>query len=206
MNASVEALNPPGPRQDQIALKYLEIARAEILDRMKSSNQTLTLYVGGIGAIVGWMFQVTTVAQKPVPLRSVVFPMGVVVGFLAFAASWIIFHNERMVNALARYQKKELAPYLHSVLPVTGWESSDQLHGTDNKVPIYITMLVQAAILIGPVFVFLVGMLYNGAHWCMPNTTGQWAGFAIALALAIMSSVLSSYTITQRRVLRGEKR
>ncbi len=195
-----------GTRQDQIALKYLDLARVEIQDRMSSSNKTLILYVGGVGGIVAWMYQVTLAATHPLSLRTLVFCAGVVISFLSFAASWIIFHNERMVNALARYQTLVLAPYLDSVLPsVKGWESSTQLSKTDTGMRTYWAVAVPTVILIGPSIIFMVGMFYDNAHLVWPATCAQWACFAGTLTLAVVAFYFSFDTVVDRNKLRREE-
>ena len=40
-----------------VALKYLELARAEILYRVKSTNDTLIVYAGAVGAIAAWVYK-----------------------------------------------------------------------------------------------------------------------------------------------------
>src|ERR1700722_9674487 len=194
-----------GEHQVQVALKYLDIARAEILDRMKGSNQILSVYVAGVGAITAWMYQATIGSDKHASMRSLVFPTGVVVAFLALAATWIIFHNERMVNALARYQKEELAPYLKSVAPgMTMWEASDALHDTDNRLPIAATIIVQGILVIGPSAVFLCAMLYFylfAATDTVPKfETGlEVPAILLTAALTRLAILLTDFTIMHRR-------
>ena len=38
-----------------IALKYLELARSEILERIKVGYQILTAYAGAVGALGAWI-------------------------------------------------------------------------------------------------------------------------------------------------------
>jgi hypothetical protein len=200
-----------GGRQDQIALKYLDLARAEILDRMKASNQTLIVYVGGVGAIVGWMYQATIASKDHANMRTLVFPTGVIVAFLALAATWIIFHNERMVNALARYQKTVLAPYFKSVAPgMIAWESSDALHDTDDRLAIAATIIVQAILVIGPSFVFLGTMLYFYIVHPVASPRPQvllerWA-IRLAACLTFLAIIFTGFTIWHRQKLRNEPR
>ncbi|MGA2902665.1 MAG: hypothetical protein ABSD98_02460 [Candidatus Korobacteraceae bacterium] len=44
------------PRKDDIALKYLELARAEILERIKLRYQILIAYAGAVGAVALWAY------------------------------------------------------------------------------------------------------------------------------------------------------
>jgi hypothetical protein len=199
-------------RRDQVALKYLDIARAEILDRMKVSNQTLIVYVGGVGAIAGWMYQATIGSKEHANMRTLAFPTGVVVAFLALAATWIIFHNERMVNALARYQKKDLAPYFKSVAPrMVPWESSDALHDTDKGLAIVMTIVVQAILVIGPSLVSLGTMLYFIAHpSALPlpalETRLEWPCIVLTASFTGLDILFTGLTIWQRHKLRKEPR
>jgi len=203
--SSEPAFEQIGSRQDQIALKYLDLARAEISDRMKVANQTLIVYVGGVGAIVGWMYQASIAPQThTVQLSTLLFPIGVVVAFLSFAASWIIFHNERMVNALARYQKNTLAPYFKLVSrDLIAWESSDALHKTDSGLrTIATTTLVQAILIIGPNVIFVVAML----RMTQPQASLEEFCIILTIALTSLAFWFSSATIYQRRKLRMESR
>ena len=197
-----------GARRDQVALKYLDLARAEIQDRMKSSNQTLIVYVGGVGAIAGWMYQATIGSKSHANMRTLAFPTGVVVAFLALAATWIIFHNERMVNALARYQKQVLAPYLKSVAPdMVLWESSVALRCTDKGFTIVMTIIVQAILVIGPSLVFLGSMLYFIACPGVPPTVAPWMGLSCILLTAMLTGLAIYFTvltIRHRKELRQE--
>ena len=197
-------------RQDEFALKYLDMARSEILDRMKLSNQTLTVYVGAVGAIAAWMYQASIGSEHLANLRALAFPTGVVVAFLALAATWIIFHNERMVNALALYQKKELAEYLTEVAPrVTPWEASKALHCSDGGFGILITILVQGILVIGPNLVFLGAMRYLIGHPEAPptfETPLERPAIWLTGGLTMVAIFLTCLTILDRRKLRHESR
>jgi hypothetical protein len=63
------------------------------------------------------------------PQEAGLVPIRVIVAFLAFAASWIIYDNERMISALARYQRKTLAKHFRRALPnIELWELSEDLY------------------------------------------------------------------------------
>jgi hypothetical protein len=143
-----------------IALKYLDLARAEILYRIKSSNDTLIAYAGASGAIVAWLYKANSDIQGQASWDAVslnrfselLFPAGVVISFLSLVASWIVFHNERMVTALANYQRNELEPFL-SENEIISWECSRSLRDGDPRGLSLLTSLIYASLLVGPGFV-----------------------------------------------------
>ena len=139
-----------------VAVKYLELARAEILYRVKSSNDTLIVYAGAVGAISAWLYKSFHDVQPgsatndialsfpPLPLSA-----GLVVSFLALTASWIVFHNEKMVFALAKYQREELNKNLRET-GIISWECSKSLHEGDPRLLSVFTSMVYALLVVGP--------------------------------------------------------
>jgi hypothetical protein len=70
----------------------------------------------------------------------------VIVAFLAVVANWINYHNERLVNGLARYQL-----YLGRTLPgVTSWEASKELRKTDNWIHVIVDLGTQGILVLVP--------------------------------------------------------
>jgi hypothetical protein len=139
-----------------VALKYLELARAEILYRVKSSNDTLTVYAGAVGAISAWVYksyhdlEAASRSNGATPaIPPSVLSAGLVVSFLALVASWIVFHNERMVTSLAKYQREELNTDLRAA-GATPWECSESLRSGDRRALSLVTSLVYGAMVVGP--------------------------------------------------------
>jgi hypothetical protein len=124
--SSVLASNEEDPskvsdQENAIALKYLELSRAEILERLKLSNQFLIVYLGGISALLGWLF---TANGPGLVLQNVLPAVATGLSFLAFSLSWILSENERMVELLARYQIEQLGKWFHRSSSLPLWEGS----------------------------------------------------------------------------------
>ena len=110
-----------------------------------------------------------------------------------------------MVNALARYQKRYLAPYLGEVAPgIVLWECSQTLRDTDDSFPIIMTVLVQNLIVVGPNLVAIFG-----AFWTTYGNWSKWTTFQIlclstSCILTAFSLAWSLRMVTQRDELRRE--
>ncbi len=132
-------------RSVDLALKYMDLARAEILARIKSSNDTLIVYAGALGAIAAWLYKPENHTAATLSRT------GLIVGFLSLAASWIVYHNEKMVVALACYQKEMLAPVLDALhLGLKSWETSDTLKDADTQIPGALTSVIYGLMVAGP--------------------------------------------------------
>jgi hypothetical protein len=146
----------PQEKKVDVALKYLELARAEILYRVKSSNDTLTVYAGAVGAISAWVYksyhdlQPGNLSNDPgLSIPPLTLSAGLVVSFLALVASWIVFHNERMIASLAKYQRDELNSQLRAA-GSTPWECSISLRWGDRRSLSLVTSIVYGAMVVGP--------------------------------------------------------
>jgi hypothetical protein len=145
-------------KRADIALKYLDLARAEILYRVKSSNDTLVVFAGATGAIAAWLYKTPcnpTAASGLCAADSIdnrlLFPAGCVLAFLSLAASWIISHNERMVCALAEYQRVELGTFLNQAnIGFASWELSASLPKEDSRRLSTFTSAIYALLIVGP--------------------------------------------------------
>jgi hypothetical protein len=172
-----------------IALKYLELARAEILERLKLSNQFLIVYLGGISALLGWFYTAKDSTAHHVPPQYVLPVVAGVVSFLAFSLSWVLSENEKMVELLATYQKQQLRP----ILPWPPmWEGSRVL---GKEKPHLGAMFVHALIINAPNIVLI------GAYLLLPaQLLGclRWITIAPALALSLFS-ILISFNMIRRR-------
>ena len=194
-------------RQDTVALKYLELARAELLERIKFGYQVLIVYAGGVGAIALWAYPSQTppsVAQNgvahPWSANARLVPIGVLVAFLAVVANWIIHHNEHMVNALARYQSGSLAEHLQRSLPdVSMWECSQELKA-DSTSHVLWDLGTQSALVVFPA---LVG---SALQWPLRDQHNwvSWTWLGVAWFLTAIAILLSVLTVRGRRELRRE--
>jgi hypothetical protein len=111
-------------QENAIGLKYLELSRAEILERLKLSNQFLIVYLGGISALVGWLFTAKDPTKEGIVPQNVLPAVATGLSFLAFSLSWILSENERMVELLAKYQIVELGKCFHRSSSLPLWEES----------------------------------------------------------------------------------
>jgi hypothetical protein len=162
-------------KQVDVALKYLELARAEILYRVKSSNDTLIVYAGAVGAIAAWAYKSYHDAQPGSlpngPALSIppsLLSAGLVVSFLALVASWIVFHNERMVKSLAEYQRDELSSHLDAA-GSKPWECSLSLCRGDSRPLSLVTSVVYGAMVVGPSAVALYEMWSDRGSFQSPG-------------------------------------
>jgi hypothetical protein len=142
-----------GPSDDlrlrhDAALKYLDLARAEILERVGFVNKTLAAYVAGSAAIFSWFFQYLSRSQIAQESSYASLGMAVVFSYLALCVNWIIHHNERMISALAFYQQDELSEVLIAT-PVM-WEKSQSLARHDGKLWSVGTILFEEFIVFTP--------------------------------------------------------
>jgi len=158
-------------RQDAIALKSLELARSEILERIKLGYQTLIVYAASVGGIGAWWLGKTEVQAKV--------PIGVIVGFLAVVASWMTYDNEHMIKTLARYQRETLSGHFKTALSeLKLWESSKQLEAVLKSWHRYIHIFTQQAV------VFLPAIYATYLQWSMRHLSWD-IGAIIFLAFAI---------------------
>jgi MFS family permease len=166
----------------ELKLKYLELARDEILYRIKSANDTLIIYSGAIGAIAAWFSKLYTDLPQPrqisPDLDFVLFRIGVLVSFLSLCASWIINHNERMVHALAKYQREELG--LNAPSQPLLWESSKSLQKGDPQFVSIISIFVYAGLIVGPSIFALIEM------W-IRRKSSEWNNSCFVIALVLTS-------------------
>jgi len=197
----------PETCQDGIALKYLELARAEILERIKLRYQILIAYAGAVGAVALWAYPNpaastpgNTVADTSVRDARLVLT-GVVVAFLAVVANWIIYHNEHMVNGLAKYQAGELGRHLHFSSGVKPWELSDELGDTDPQKHVFWDIWAQGALVVAPAVVGWV------PQWTVQNShIPMWVIWISRIASIVLTGVaflLADTTYRGRKKLRA---
>ena len=178
-----------------IALKYLEIARAEILERLKLSNQFLIAYLGGISILLGWFFAARDTANHGMLPQQVLPAVAAVVSFLAFSLTWVLSENERMIELLARYQRDQLVQSLPSP-PM--WEGSLVL---SLEKPHIGAMAVHALIINAPNIVMIGASLL---HPTQLSACLRWIYTSSAIVLSVSSILISANMILRRRELRSE--
>lgn len=174
-----------------IALKYLELARNEILERIKVRYQTLTAYAGAVGAIGAWVY-----SKGP----SVAGEGGlVVIAFLAVAASSILCDNEQVINALARYQLYALSKHFKPALPkIPLWELSEELGASfDKVVGGSLHNWIQASVVVLPAAI---------ASYLLQSLHAAWTWDVLAWSCTFFAFILSLMTPLERRGLRRERK
>jgi hypothetical protein len=208
---------PSDSNANAIALKYLDLARSEILERQKLGYQILIAYTGAVGVIGAWMYgKLPAVPASQVPVGGVAIgqvvgsqiaasqlsigpvPIALVVAFLAFVASWIIYDNELMITALAKYQRKAMADYFERVLPdIKLWEGSDELKAAASRRHSSLHYFFQGVVLVLPALI-AVGLQrkYDFHHDCALQ--------ALEALLIFGAATVSILTLLQRRSLRQQ--
>jgi hypothetical protein len=138
-----------------IALKYIDMARNEILEKVRFVNQTLGAYVLGSSAVSSWFYQSVyrptssgALAATEAEKSSAAIGLALMLSYLALGVIWIIHHNERMVTALAFYQRDELHGALKHGPPM--WERSESLGKYDSPLHARLTILVEELIVLAP--------------------------------------------------------
>ena len=183
-----------GGQDNTIALKYLELSRAEILERLKLSNQFLIVYLGGVSALLGWLFTAKDPTRNGIVLQDGLPAVAAGLSFLAFSLSWILSENEKMIEFLAKYQIEQLGKWLHlsSTLPL--WEESPQLK---EERPSTGAMLVHLLIINAP----NIALTIVAAFIPSPPLPGCWriAFIAMAILLSCASCGISISMILRRK-------
>ncbi len=174
----------------EVALKYLELARGEILEKAKVVNQTLGAYLAGSAALASWFYQAV---YKPVgegvsaatdaEKAAATIGLAVLLSYLSVAVNWIIYHNERIIAALALYQRDSLSLVLADDPPM--WERSAALGKMDDLTKALNMVVIEELIVLGPPLAALVVASVQAApqicsaHWSS-RTLG---GIALIAAL-----------------------
>jgi hypothetical protein len=179
----------------EIALKYLDLAREEIQEKGRFINQTLGAYVLGSSALASWFYQSAYRPAGPTPVTltepekaAAAIGLAFMLSYLALGVNWIIHHNERIVAALALYQRNDLYPALGSDPPM--WEMSRSLREEDSLLHAFFTVAIEELIVLAPpiaAFVFAIRLVGAAAWW----PTHLWLPGAIAAnALSVVIGVL----------------
>jgi hypothetical protein len=200
-------------REVDVALRYLDLARGELLERIRFANQLVPAYLGVVSAVAGWLYS----ANKEDPHR-IFMPVAMMAAFLGFAAIWLLHDNELMVGLLAEYQVQTLGPVLREAAPrVRLWEASEGLKSSlagnspaaksalryfwavvqEQKV-----MSVQSFLLIVPGIAFLVMRFFvavGGQTGKMPMTAGSWAAVGCIVLLELGSALACKRMMYRRK-------
>lgn len=188
-----------------IALKYLEMARSEISEKVQFVNKTLGAYLLGVSAITSWFYQsvyqpssseklvAVTAAEK----SSAAIGLALILSYLALGVIWIIYHNESMVTALAYYQRDELFAALKDGPPM--WEQSNSLNNADGPTHargniVAEELIVLVAPLIATCFAF--HELSSAPQW------PKWAWFPLAFIANALNAWIAFKMNKNRRELR----
>ena len=187
----------------EIALKYLELARGEISEKGQFVNQTLGGYLLGACALASWFYQsIYKASTGAADVDKVVAAVGlaVILSYLSLGVNWIIHHNERMVTALARYQREELGAALGNDPKM--WEQSSRLNKDDRFAHACFTVIVQESIVLGPAFAASI-------YGCNVYQAGIWGpafwGLACALIGNALSIAIGVFMVQTKYDLRGKK-
>jgi hypothetical protein len=192
------------PEKIEIALKYLDLARGEILEKARFVNQTLGAYLLGSSALASWFYQ-TIYRPASTPASSVpeaqkaaaAIGLAILLAYLALGVNWITHHNERIITALALYQSTDLAPVLGDLPPM--WERSASLLDADGLSRAFFTVLIEELIILGPpvaAFVFAAGQRHQAtwlAHACLGG----------ALLANLASAIVGALMFQSKRKLRS---
>ena len=183
-------------RECTIALKYLEIARSEILERLKLSNQFLIVYLGGISALLGWIFATRASSTDGIVPLHVLPAVATGLSFLAFSLTWVLNENEDMIERLAKYQTQELGKVLRRYSSSPMWENSKFLRGEQ---PSEGAMSAHFLIINAPnIVLILASILFPSAS----TQLSYWRWFFIVVAIGLSYlSCLKSIRMIQRRTL-----
>lgn len=181
-----------------VALEYLKLARVEILDKTKFVNQTLGAYLAGVAALGSWFYEAM---YKPAPnnVSSLTEPekmlataaFAVMISYLAFAVSWIIYTNERLITALAIYQRCDLRKVLGNNPPM--WESSDALNSFDDLPKVLRMVQVEERIVLAPPLVALIcacGWM-GFAYWKVG--LAKWWPYGLPAVVMLLLALLANW-------------
>ena len=185
----------------KVALEYLKLARGEILEKAKVVNQTLGAYLAGSAALASWFYQgvykpisegdpSTTAPWKALAAAAFAF----MISYLAFAVNWIIYHNERIIAALATYQRDDLGRALDNGPPI--WEDSGALRNFDSLGEALKMALVEELIVLAPPVVALTFACWRfGFAYSKVGFTNWWPYSLLAFALLLLALLANVATI-----------
>ncbi|WP_038881859.1 hypothetical protein [Vibrio jasicida] len=106
-------------QQYELAVKFYEAARAELIERIRLRENIILFYVGAVATLLGVAFGKESVNNE------ILF----VIPLLSLAASILVSHHNSLIGALGLYCSVELKNSLNSNLenPVVQWDESKAL-------------------------------------------------------------------------------
>lgn len=176
----------------EVALKYLELAREEIQEKGRFVNQTLAAYLLGSSALASWFYQSAYKVSAPPACAALeadkaaaAIGLALLLAYLALGVNWIIHHNERIVAALALYQRNDLALTLGNSPRM--WEISGFLKEEDSLMHAFFTVAIEELIVLAPPVSALVFAWRQAqfADWWPSHLWLPGAVFADVLCLVI---------------------
>ncbi len=179
--------------ESEAALKYLDLARGEILEKVRFVNQTLAGYLLGVAALASWAYQVIYKHTKEDlavvdPEKTIILiGFALLLAYVALGANWLIHNNERVVAALAIFQREELAPHLPKA-PVV-WEDSETLQSQDGLWHAMLTITTEELIVLVPP---LCAMFYALCHrQGLGNRPEAWWPLYVWLPATVVANALN---------------
>jgi len=186
--------------KSKIALEYLKLARVEILDKTKFVNQTLGAYLAGVAALGSWFYQaiykpggkdVPSLTEPQKMLAAAAFAF--MIAYLAFAVSWIIYTNERLITALAIYQRHDLGQVLGKDPPM--WELSDSLiHFDDLHKVLRMVQVEERIVLLPPLFALIFAWGAVGLDYWRVGFVNWWRYALPAVVLLLFAHFAAAAT------------
>ncbi len=167
-------------------LKFYESARQEILSRIASRDNSLLLYLGGVGVIIAAAFQ-----KDSAKLYLAIIP------YLAAGVAPIIAHHHSMIGALSAYCSIELGKQFHNYgIRAPQWDSSKSRMDFVNKT-IKMRYLGDIALVVMPAAMGVILSFGEG------TTTGtrNFVIYLIAVLLLILALILMLSSFRRRRIL-----
>lgn len=188
-----------------IALRYLEMARNEISEKVQFVNKTLGAYLLGVSAIASWFYHSVyqpssseklvevTAAEK----SSAAIGLALILSYLALGVIWIIHHNERMITALAYYQRDELLGALKG--GPTMWERSTSLNNADGPGHARFNIVVEELIVLLPA---LVAAFYAFSGFSSAPEWPKWFWVPATLIADALNLTIAVWMLVNRGRLR----
>jgi len=164
-------------------LKYYEAARQEILSRISSRDNTLLIYLGGIGAIISASIQSNNSNFL------------LIMPLIALGISPIVAHHHAMIGALSLYCSTELDPYFTKLgVEIPSWDNS-RARMDFVKNTIRLRYFGDIALICIPA---LIGLFIN-----LKGVNDFWSigSFVVGLIFIIISFIIMIKSFRYRQVL-----
>jgi hypothetical protein len=160
------------------ARKNYEVARAELLERIRLRDQVLLVYLGIIGTIAG--IALGTSAKREILL---------IIPFIGFGCSILVSQHNAVIGALIRFAYVDIRSFLKELAeeeyaPIFVCSDSFRKHSsTSNK----LRSIGHSVIIVGPIFFALA---YTGDYALgdkLPKASLWWAGaFLMVVSIGVI--------------------